>query len=95
MSQMETNIIPNGVPVRIGFIPLIDCAPFVIAQEKGFFLKEGVNVELSKEASWASIRDKVAFNILDGAHMLASMPIAASLGIGSIKVAMQTSYGQS
>ncbi|GGN20323.1 MULTISPECIES: CmpA/NrtA family ABC transporter substrate-binding protein [Marinomonas] len=92
MSQMETNIIQNAVPVRIGFIPLIDCAPFVIAQEKGFFLDEGVNVELSKEASWASIRDKVTFNLLDGAHMLASMPIAASLGIGTIKTAMQTSF---
>lgn len=92
MSQVETNTIQNAVPVRIGFIPLIDCAPFVIAQEKGFFLDEGVNVELSKEASWASIRDKVTFNLLDGAHMLASMPIAASLGIGTIKTAMQTSF---
>lgn len=92
MSLMEPNIVQNGAPVRIGFIPLIDCAPFVIAQEKGFFLDEGVNVELSKEASWASIRDKVTFNLLDGAHMLASMPIAASLGIGTIKTAMQTSF---
>ncbi|MCW4628098.1 MULTISPECIES: ABC transporter substrate-binding protein [Marinomonas] len=66
MSHVETNIIQNAAPVRIGFIPLIDCAPFVIAHEKGFFLDEGVNVELSKEASWASIRDKVAFNLLDG-----------------------------
>ncbi|ETI62491.1 CmpA/NrtA family ABC transporter substrate-binding protein [Marinomonas profundimaris] len=82
----------NNAPVRVGFIPLIDCAPFVIAQEKGFFIQEGVDVVLSKEASWASIRDKVAFNLLDGAHMLASMPIAASLGIGTIKTAMQTSF---
>ena len=79
-------------PVRIGFIPLIDCAPFVIAKEKNFFAHEGVDVVLSKEASWASIRDKVAFNVLDGAHMLASMPIAATLGIGTIKKAMQTSF---
>ena len=86
------NIILNSEPVRVGFIPLIDCAPFVIAHEKGFFTQEGVEVVLSKEASWASIRDKVAFNLLDGAHMLASMPIAASLGIGTIKTAMQTSF---
>jgi two-component system, oxyanion-binding sensor len=86
------NVIQNSEPVRIGFIPLIDCAPFVVAQEKGFFTSEGVNAVLSKEASWASIRDKVAFNLLDGAHMLSSMPIAASLGIGSIKTAMQTSF---
>ncbi|NLQ16122.1 ABC transporter substrate-binding protein [Marinomonas sp. M1K-6] len=93
MSLVETsNIMQSAEPVRIGFIPLIDCAPFVIAQEKGFFTQEGVAVALSKEASWASIRDKVAFNLLDGAHMLASMPIAASLGIGTIKTAMQTSF---
>ncbi|BFM48824.1 CmpA/NrtA family ABC transporter substrate-binding protein [Marinomonas sp. THO17] len=78
--------------VRIGFIPLIDCAPFVIAKEKGFFAQQGVAVELSKEASWASIRDKVTFNILQGAHMLASMPIASTLGVGSIKTAMQTGF---
>lgn len=93
MSQKQENTTPlhNGT-VRIGFIPLIDCAPFVIAKEKGFFDAESVDVVLSKEASWASIRDKVAFNVLDGAHMLASMPIAATLGIGTIKKAMQTSF---
>ncbi|ETX09858.1 nitrate transporter [Marinomonas ushuaiensis DSM 15871] len=93
MSLIKENILllPSD-PVRIGFIPLIDCAPFVIAKEKGFFAHEGVDVVLSKEASWASIRDKVAFNVLDGAHMLASMPIAATLGIGTIKKAMQTSF---
>ena len=89
--QENTTLLHNGT-VRIGFIPLIDCAPFVIAKEKGFFASESVDVELSKEASWASIRDKVAFNVLDGAHMLASMPIAATLGIGTIKKAMQTSF---
>jgi len=93
VSQKQENTTPlhNGT-VRIGFIPLIDCAPFVIAKEKGFFDAESVDVVLSKEASWASIRDKVAFNVLDGAHMLASMPIAATLGIGTIKKAMQTSF---
>ncbi|MBR7887857.1 ABC transporter substrate-binding protein [Marinomonas sp. A79] len=85
-------LLNGGAPVRVGFIPLIDCAPFVIAHEKGFFKEEGVDVVLSKEASWASIRDKVAFNVLDGAHMLASMPIAATLGIGTIKTSMQTSF---
>lgn len=93
MSVVETSAMTTNVePVRVGFIPLIDCAPFVIGKEKGFFQAEGVDVLLSKEASWASIRDKVAFNLLDGAHMLASMPIAASLGIGTVKTSMQTSF---
>ncbi len=92
MNSMQIEGAEDMNTVRIGFIPLIDCAPFVIAHEKGFFTEQGIDVVLSKEASWASIRDKVAFNLLDGAHMLASMPIAASLGIGTIKTAIQTSF---
>lgn len=78
--------------VKLGFIPLIDCAPFVIAHEKGYFSDENIDVILSKEASWASIRDKVVFNLLDGAHMLASMPLASTLGLGTIRMPMQTSF---
>ena len=65
-----------------GIIPLTDCAVLVIAAEKGYFKKYGLNVTISKEASWASIRDKVSVGVLDGAHMLAAMPIAATLGLG-------------
>ena len=65
-----------------GIIPLTDCAPIVIAQEKGYFKKYGLNTAISKEASWANIRDKVSIGALDGAHMLAGMPIAATLGRG-------------
>lgn len=63
---------------------LTDCAPLVIAKERGFFAAAGLSVELSPEASWANIRDKVAAGVLDGAQMLAAMPIAATLGLGSI-----------
>ncbi|MEZ4901115.1 MAG: ABC transporter substrate-binding protein [Spirosomataceae bacterium] len=44
--------------VKLGFIPLTDCAPLVAAKELGLFQKYGVDVVLSKEASWANIRDK-------------------------------------
>ena len=73
------------VRLNLGFIPLTDCAPLVVAQEKGFFSRHGLEVELSKETSWANIRDKVAIGILDGAHMLAPMPLASTLGIGPIE----------
>ena len=67
--------------VRLGFIALSDCAPLVVAKERGFFEAEGLAVELSKEASWANIRDKVAMDALDGAHMLAPLPLAVNLGL--------------
>lgn len=74
--------------VRLGFIPLNDCAPLAAAQEKGFFAEEGLTVELSREASWANIRDKVQVGVLDGAHMLAPMAVASSLGVGGEAVTM-------
>jgi len=64
--------------LRLGFIPLTDCAPMAAAQALGFFEEEGLNVELVREASWATIRDKVAVGALDGAHMLAPMALAAA-----------------
>ena len=65
--------------LELGFIPLTDCAPLVIAQEKGFFAAQGLDVNLSRESSWANIRDKVSSGILDGAQMLAAMPLASAL----------------
>lgn len=72
------------IPVRLGFVPLVDCALLAVAAEKGFFRRHGVEVELSREASWANIRDKTAIGALDGAQMLAGMPLAAAVGIDPV-----------
>ena len=74
--------------LRLGFIPLNDAAPLVAAKAKGFFSAEGLDVVLSREASWANVRDKVSVGLLDGAHMLGPMPIACSLGLSGPKTAM-------
>ena len=79
--------------IRLGIIPLTDCAPIVMAKELGLFEKYGVNVEVSKEASWANVRDKILTGELDGAHCLFSMPLSVYTGIGGkagseMKVAM-------
>lgn len=71
--------------ISVGFIPLTDCAPLVVAKENGYFDKYGLEVNLSKETSWANIRDKVAIGVLDAAQMLAPMPLALSLGLGPIQ----------
>ena len=68
--------------VTIGFIALTDCAPIVIAKEKGFFKKNGLNVKLVKEgAGWPGIQQKVINGQYDFSHALAPMPIAATLGV--------------
>ena len=64
--------------LRLGFIPLNDAAPLIVAKEKGFFAAEDLDVELSREASWANVRDRVAAGLIDGGHLLGPMPIAAT-----------------
>ncbi|MDD5140909.1 MAG: CmpA/NrtA family ABC transporter substrate-binding protein [Verrucomicrobiales bacterium] len=70
--------------LRVGFVPLTDCAPLVMAHELGLFRKFGLNVALSRELGWATIRDKVIHGELEAAHAVAGMPVAATLGLGSI-----------
>lgn len=81
-----------SIPMRIGFIALTDCAPLIVAREKGFFARHGLDVTLVREPSWANMRDKVALGALDAAHMLAPMPLAATLGAGGWKRPQITSF---
>ncbi len=68
--------------LTIGFIALTDCAPLVIAEEKGFFDKYGLDVHVVKEGGgWPGIQQKVINGEYDFSHALAGMPIAATLGI--------------
>lgn len=66
--------------LRLGFIALNDAAALVVAEAKGFFAAEGLDVELVREVSWATVRDKVDVGALDGAHMLAPMVLATGAG---------------
>jgi len=65
--------------VRAGFIPLIDAAALIVAADRGFAAEEGLRLELTREVSWANIRDRLALGQFDAAHMLAPLAIAAAL----------------
>lgn len=69
--------------LKFGFIKLTDCAPLVIAKEKGFFEDEGLVVEIEAQANWKVLLDRVISGELDGSHMLAGQPIAATIGFGT------------
>jgi len=71
--------------LRLGFVPLTDCAPLAVAQELGLFRKYGLNVTLCRELGWAAVRDKIVTSELDAAQAVAGMPFAATLGIGSTR----------
>jgi nitrate/nitrite transport system ATP-binding protein len=69
--------------LNIGFIPLTDCAPFVVAKEKGLFQKHGLeDVNLVRESSWDAIAEGVASGRLDAAQMVAGMPLSMTIGAG-------------
>ncbi|MEM7400576.1 MAG: CmpA/NrtA family ABC transporter substrate-binding protein [Pseudomonadota bacterium] len=78
--------------LSLGFVPLTDCASLVLAKELGIFKKNGLNVKLQKQSSWSNIRDRVTIGNLDGAQMLATMPLASTLGIGTIQKPMQAAF---
>lgn len=83
----------SGDLIRIGFIPLTDCASVVMADKLGLYKEYGLNVEVTKESSWANIRDKLLIGELQAAHCLFGMPFSVYTGVGGtagkeLKIAM-------
>lgn len=74
--------------INAGFLPLLDCAVLVVAEEKGFAAAQGLSLNLVRESSWANIRDRLTVGHFDVAHMLAPMPVAANLGLNPLPASM-------
>jgi nitrate/nitrite transport system substrate-binding protein len=74
---------PEKEDLKFGFIKLTDMAPLAIAYEKGYFEDEGLYVTLEAQANWKVLLDGVITGQLDGAHMLAGQPLAATIGFGT------------
>ncbi len=68
--------------LSIGYIPLTDAAVVIAAAERGFAARHGLAIRLAREASWATLRDKLVLGHVDAAHMLAPLAIATSMGLG-------------
>lgn len=67
--------------ITIGYVPLTDCAPLVVAHEMGLFVRRGLDVRLSREAGWSTVREKMLHGELDAAHAPASMVFEISHGL--------------
>ncbi len=76
---------PEKTEVKIGFIPLTDCASVVMANVMGFDKKYGVTIVPTKEASWAGVRDKLVRGELDMAHVLWGLIYGVHLGVSGPK----------
>ena len=90
-ADVKTDTKPVVIPMKglevteltFGFIKLTDMAPLAVAYEKGFFEDEGLFVKLEPQANWKVLLDRVIDGELQGAHMLAGQPLAATIGYGT------------
>jgi ABC-type nitrate/sulfonate/bicarbonate transport system substrate-binding protein len=72
---------PDCTELDLGFLPLLDAAPLIVAVEAGFFAEAGLQVRLHREGNWASLRDKLSLRLLDGAHLLAPLVVASQASL--------------
>ncbi|MES2818236.1 MAG: ABC transporter substrate-binding protein [Pseudomonadota bacterium] len=84
---------PEKAALKVGFIPLTDCASLIVAATQGFGEKYGLSITPSKEASWAGVRDKLNTGELDAAHVLYGMMYGAQLGLAGPKTDMAVLMG--
>ena len=71
-------------PLTVGFMPLVDAAPLIVARELGFAEEEGLGLTLQSGPSWSTLRDRLVLGQIEAAHMLAPVPVAMALGLGGI-----------
>lgn len=72
----------KGAVLSVGYIPLVDSAPLIVAQEMGFAAEEGIALDLVRAPSWSSLRDMLVFGRVEAAHMLSPVPVATAMGLG-------------
>ncbi len=77
---------------RIGFLPLVDAALPILAHELGFAAREGISIELVRDMTWATVRDRLLYGHTDAAHMIAPLAIATALGRDRPAVSMAVPF---
>jgi two-component system, oxyanion-binding sensor len=78
--------------VRVGFLPLVDAALPILAREFGFAEDEGIDLQLVRDFSWATVQDRLLYGHSDAAHMVAPLAIATTLGLGRPAVPMSVPF---
>ncbi len=71
--------------IRLGYVPLTDCAPLAVAREMGIFEKHGLNVSLHRELGWATVRDRLFYGELDAAQCIAGIAFALGFGLTDLR----------
>lgn len=81
-----------GEPLRLGFIAVADCAPLLVAEAEGLFAEHGLDVRLSCEVGWATIREKLASGELDAAHAVCGLSLTLPLGMHGPRCEVGTAF---
>lgn len=76
--------------VHVGFMPLVDAAPLIVARDMGFAAQERLELNLHRAGNWSMLRDLLDLGRVDAAHMLSPMPVARALGLGGAGPAVET-----
>ncbi|MBC7979943.1 MAG: ABC transporter substrate-binding protein [Armatimonadetes bacterium] len=82
---------PSHVPqkktqsIRLGYVPLTDCAPLAVAHEMGIFESHGLNVSLHRELGWATVRDRLFYGDIDAAQSIAGIAFALGFGLTDLR----------
>lgn len=76
--------------IDIGFMPLVDAAPLIVARDMGFAAQERLDLTLHRAGNWSMLRDLLDLGRVDAAHMLSPMPVARALGLGGAGPAVET-----
>jgi ABC-type nitrate/sulfonate/bicarbonate transport system substrate-binding protein len=79
------NVIESRSPIRLGFVPLNDCAPVAVAHELGLFKSYGLNVRISRQPGWATVRDMLSYGELDAAQSIAGLAFYLALGLNKMR----------
>jgi two-component system, oxyanion-binding sensor len=78
--------------VRVGFLPLVDAALPILARELGFAEAEGIELQLVRDVSWATVQDRLLYGHSDAAHIVAPLAIATTLGLGRPPAALSVPF---
>jgi len=90
MTTLPHLALPEKTRLNLGFMRLSDSAPLIYAQEYGLFSKYQLEVTLSREVSWANLRDRLVVGDLDAAQMLSPLPLMTAYGAGGIRTVLLT-----
>jgi two-component system, oxyanion-binding sensor len=82
----------SNTRLRIGILPLVDAALPILARELGFAEAEGLDLDLVRDMSWATVNDRLLYGNSDAAHLLAPLAIATTLGIGRPAVPLSVPF---